>query len=581
MASDPTRNILPLRHPRRIRADDALPGIEKERIEATNRPGVPSFAGGLSVGALGLTLALIVSIAWGTALFYLAARLGVDTRVRLSWIDAAHVYVGLVGGVFILAKVSRVRFRYRVTGVAEVIPWQRWISWSLLILYSAIFLSGVLALFPIHGRLYEDLLNFHLLSSVWAIAPTTWHVWHYRRRAAPYLRRILPRGRTIRYWAGIALAVTPLVVVLGNARALSQLPEVMGGAAWSQSSLNGSYLDRIIVGPNGTLIAAGDALYLSRDGTVWTQIDIPGVPLPPSANPTPAVHQHGAPTGKNLGLALAVAGDSIFVGTINGLYRTDTQTGPLVQVGFQDKTVNAIAVDPSDPRTLWVGSSSGLMHSSDGGATWSTAVAGLSKPNAVSAIDLAGSRSYASDSTGVFELSSPQQGWRRISTLPDVVDLTSSPDGRQLYATSATQGVQIFAIGTWRSTDSLASPHQAHLGNEKHPEVLSLAPIDGRLYAVGTSFGVSASADDGQTWSQLGGGLENVTPAQLVDYQNGLVAATSNGVYRFRLESAAPASSTWWLVLVAAVVVFGVAGAALAGFDRLPGLRSSSRRRST
>ena len=85
---------------------------------------------------------LLVSVAWGTALFYLAARLGVDARVNLSWIDAAHVYVGLVGGVFIVAKISRVRFRYRVAGVAEVIPWQRWISWSLLVLYAAIFVGS-------------------------------------------------------------------------------------------------------------------------------------------------------------------------------------------------------------------------------------------------------------------------------------------------------------------------------------------------------------------------------------------------------------------------------------------------------
>jgi hypothetical protein len=546
-----------------------------------DRPGVLSLAGRLSVGALGLSLALIVSIAWGTALFYLAARLGVDTRVRLSWVDAAHVYVGLVGGVFVLAKISRVRFRYKVAGVPEVIPWQRWISWSLLVLYSAVFVSGVLALLPIHGRLYEDLLNFHLLSSVWAVPPTTWHVWHYRNRAAPYLIRILPHGRTLRYWAGIALAIAPALVVVGNARALSQLPQVMGGANWSQSSLNGSYLDRIITEPDGSLVASGDALYVSRDGKVWTQIDIPGVPLPPSANPTPAVHQHGAPTGKNLGLALAVDSGSIYVGTNNGLYRTDSQTGPLVPVGFQGNTINCIAVNQLDPRTIWVGTSSGLMRSSDGGGKWSAASEGLSKPNGVLAIGFDHGRIYASDSTGVFEQSSSQQGWHRISTLPDVVDLTPSLGGKQLYATSATQGVQILENGTWRSTDSLASPHQAHLGNEKHPEVLSLAPIDGRLYAVGTAFGVSASADAGQTWSQLGGGLGNVTPAQLVDYQNSLVAATSDGVYRFPLVGGTPASVTWWLVVVAAVVVLASAGVVLAGFDRLPWSRSPRSRRST
>ena len=480
------------------------------------------------------------------------------------------MYVGLIGGAFVLAKITRVRFRYKVAGVAEVVPWQRWISWSLLMLYSAIFVSGVLALLPIHLRFYEDLLNFHLLSSVWAIAPTTWHIWHYRRRAAPYITRLLPRGRTLRYWAGIALAVVPALAVVGNARALSQLPQVMGGAAWSQTALKGSYLDRITTGPGGSLIAVGDALYVSRDGTIWTQIDIPGPPLPPSASPTPGLHQHGAPNGKNLGLALAVTGNSIYVGTDNGLYRTESDTGSLHQVGFNGATVNTIAVDPSEPRSIWVGASSGFVHSADAGTTWSPAGAGLFKPNAVSAIGFARRRIYVSDSTGVFGADGAQADWRRVSSLPDVVDLTPSPDGSLLFATSATEGVQILENGKWRSTDSLASPHQAHAGHEKHPEVLSLAPIDGRLYAVGTSFGVSASADGGQTWSQLGGGLETVSATQLIDYQNTLLAATSNGIYRFPLASSAQASVSWWLAVISLVVIFGLAGVVLAGFDRWP-----------
>jgi photosystem II stability/assembly factor-like uncharacterized protein len=518
---------------------------------------------------------LLVSVAWGTALFYLAARLGIDTRVKLSWIDAAHVYVGLVGGVFIVAKISRVRFRYKVAGVAEVIPWQRWISWSLLILYAAVFVSGVLALLPLHGRLYEDILNFHLLSSVWAVAPTTWHVWHYRRRAAPYLTRILPRGRTARFWAGVILALVPTVVLVANARALSQLPQLMGGAAWSPSALNGSYLDRMITGPDGSLIAAGDALYLSRDGTVWTQIDIPGVPLPASTAPAPAVHQHGAPTGKNLGLSLATSGTSIYVGATSGLYRTDSQTGALVEIGFQGKTVGALAIDPSNPKSIWAGTSSGLLRSDDGGATWTAAGAGLSKPNTVAALASAGGQMYAADSTGIFVLRPAGQNWQRISNLPNVVDLAPGPDGSPLFATSATDGVQYFENGSWHATDSLASPHQHHTGNETHPEVLSLAPVAGRLYAVGTSFGVSASADAGQTWSQLGGGLENVTPAQLVDYRGSLVAATSNGVFVFPLNSATPASPTWWFAVLATVVAFGIAGVGLAGLDRLPRLSQS------
>jgi hypothetical protein len=498
--------------------------------------------------------------------------------VRLSWIDAAHVYVGLVGGVFVAAKVWRVRFRYRVPGVAEVVPWQRWVSWSLLVLYSAIFISGMLALLPIHGRVYADIINFHLVTSVWAVAPTTWHVWHYRRRAVPFLTRLLPRGRTLRYWAGLALAIAPALVAVGYPRAVSQLPQVMGGSAWTQTALSGSYLDRIVVRSDGTLVAAGDALYVSRGGTVWTQIDIPGVPLPASAAPTPSVHQHGAPTGKNLGLSLAVDAGSIYVGTSSGLYRTETQAGPLVEVGFAGQTVNAIAIDASGPGSIWVASSAGLMRSADQGTTWAPAGSGLAKPNSVAALTLMAGRLYASDSTGIFESAASQAAWTRVSSQPSVIDLTLNADGSRLYATSSTSGVEVFDGQMWQTTDSLASPHQHHVANEgPHPEALSLATVDGRLYAVGTAYGVSASADGGQTWTQLGGGLADVTPAQVVGYQGSLLAATSNGIFAFPLRGDPTASPGWWVAVIASVIVSGVAGVLVVGLERMPRLRLSVR----
>ena len=37
---------------------------------------------------------------------------------------------------------------------------------------------------------------------------------------------------------------------------------------------------------------------------------------------------------------MAVTGSSIYVGTSSGLYRTDTPTGPLDEIGFQGKTVD-------------------------------------------------------------------------------------------------------------------------------------------------------------------------------------------------------------------------------------------------
>jgi hypothetical protein len=80
--------------------------------------------------------------------------------------------------------------------VPGVVPWQRWLSWSMLVLYTAVFLTGVLLLLPIRGQAYADLVQLHLLTSVWALPLTTWHAWHYRAGALPYLRRWARASRT-------------------------------------------------------------------------------------------------------------------------------------------------------------------------------------------------------------------------------------------------------------------------------------------------------------------------------------------------------------------------------------------------
>lgn len=110
-----------------------------------------SPAARLSIGALGLTLVLMVSAAWATGVVYLQARLGLGWPLRPALVDGAHAYVGVVGGVFVAAKVARVGLRHRVRGVPSVVPWQRWVSWSLLVLYGAVFVSGVLLFLPIRG----------------------------------------------------------------------------------------------------------------------------------------------------------------------------------------------------------------------------------------------------------------------------------------------------------------------------------------------------------------------------------------------------------------------------------------------
>src|SRR5207244_3035530 len=82
----------------------------------------------------------------------------------------------------------------------------------------------------------------------------------------------------------------------------------------------------------------------------------------------------------------------------------------------------------------------------------------------------------------------------------------------------------------------------SHLhSGQVHQTLQSVLPFAGRLYAAGTTDGISASDDGGQTWTQLGAGVAGVGPGQVVAFHGALWAATSNGVYRYLLTSAAPA----------------------------------------
>ena len=535
------------------------------------------IAGRLSPGALGLSLVLLVSAAWGTGAFYLLARLGAGSPLGLATMDGIHVYVGLAGGVVVVAKVARVGLRYRVEGVPGVVPWQRWMSWSLLVLYGAVFLTGVLALLPISGRVASDLVDLHLLTSVWALVPTTWHVWHYRVRALPYLRRWSRRAAGRRFWTALALAALPTPALVVGGAAVSQLPEVLGGASWSPAALHGSYLDRVATTPDGALVAAGDALYTSRDGVVWERIDLPVGAAPPPAAGAPAAggHQHGqpAPAGNITALALAPDG-AVFVGNARGLFRSAGLDGPLEQVPYGGGAVSALCAGAG---TLWVASAGGPLLSADGGRTWSSGVAGLEQPGAVSAISCAGGDVFASDALGVYRWDAGRAGWARSSRQPFVVSLTPSPDGRELYAASPTDGLQALALpgGRWTRLEDAAPIHNH--GGHVHGQPSSVAPVDGRLYAAGTSEGVSASSDGGRTWTQLGGGLGTDTPAQVIGFRGGLLAATSGGLYGFPLRAAPPASPRWWLAVVAAALAAGLVAAAVGALG--PGPRAVRRAR--
>jgi hypothetical protein len=527
--------------------------------------------GRLSLGALGLSLVLLVSTAWGTGLFYLLARLGTGSPIRLASLDGIHVYVGVVGGIFVLAKVARVGLHHRVEGVPGVVPWQRWLSWSMLVLYTAVFLTGVLLLLPVRGQPYADLVQLHLLTSVWALPLTTWHAWHYRARALPYVRRWARRLAGRRFWIGLALVLLPLPVLLADAPAVSQLPTVLGGASWTPvDALQGTYLDSIARAPDGTLVAAGDALYISHDGVVWLRVDVPASAAPalgagqPAGSDQHAGHQHGQAVPPNPITALAVAPSQVFVGSSQGLFASSF-AGPMQQVAFPGGGVRGLALDPAAAQVLWATSASGPLVTSDGGQSWSRQTAGLARPADVSAIAYLGRDLFVSDGTGVFLWQPALQSWARTSSAWSVTLLSPSPANDALYASSESTDLQVLTNGHWTDL-GLPAPVHVHHGHV-HGQPAAVTSVDGRLYAAGTPDGVSASADGGWTWTQLGGGLGGATPNQVIGYEGSLWAATTDGLYQFPLAVRGGATPSWWIMLLGLAIALGLAAIGVSTLD--------------
>jgi hypothetical protein len=233
--------------------------------------------------------------------------------------------------------------------------------------------------------------------------------------------------------------------------------------------------------------------------------------------------------------------------------------------------VTAVTIDPANPRALWTSSAAGLMLSSDGGHTWANVGAGLGRPETVSSITYLGSHLFASDVTGVFEWAAGSRSWVRSSDQLSVISLAASPDARQLYAASSNGELRALVGGGWQT---MATPGTAHLhGGQVHQTLRGVLPVAGRLYAVGTTDGVSASADGGQTWTQLGGSITGRAPGQVIAFRGRLFAATADGVYQYPLTADAPASAGWWAALVGAALILGSLALAVLGLDRLRAVR--------
>src|SRR5205814_2266866 len=167
-----------------------------------------------------------------------------------------HTYVGVASMTFLMAALA--------TGRIPVSARPRWLGPVLFLLYAGIYASGVLLLLPIDPSIRASLVTAHLLTTVWAVPPTTIYVWHSRAALAQFIGGQL-RRTPARLWLALGFLLVPVVILSAFPRTLSPLAQTGTGAVWTPLGPRGVFLDRMAASPDGQeLVAGGEGLYVRR-----------------------------------------------------------------------------------------------------------------------------------------------------------------------------------------------------------------------------------------------------------------------------------------------------------------------------
>ncbi|HTO73757.1 MAG TPA: SBBP repeat-containing protein, partial [Gemmatimonadales bacterium] len=195
----------------------------------------------------------------------------------------------------------------------------------------------------------------------------------------------------------------------------------------------------------------------------------------------------------------------------------------LYQSGINSAT--ALALDPSDPGTVYAGSANRIYRSSDAGATWSTlATFDVTRVNGIAVDPAAGPTLYAATSgKGILKSTDGGATWAGANTgIPPAAN--SLPFASRVWIEPKHPSTLFAAVngafqGTLaRSTDS-GRTWQVLADPSLNPGISSLSfdPFTpGRLYVTGV-LGTAYSSDDGLTWSPLDNvGLPNWRPSAIL-----------------------------------------------------------------
>lgn len=397
---------------------------------------------------------------------------------------------------------------------------------SMIVLYALVLVTGAAALLPLSSGLRNDIVEGHLVASIWAGVPTGWQIWTYRRRLVASARTGLSSMVVRRQLVSLVVLAGPILFFATVwPRPVSQLSRADAGGTWVKTGPR-VFVDRLM-DVRGNTVAGGDGLY-AKSPRGWRQV--------------------GPFSMLNLVLGMSVPGEgpvAIWVGTTAGLYAARDVTGPYLRVPLPAHDVHAIAVTPGRPNQIWASSNAGFLRSDSGGLSWAGHNLGVRQPETAWALKWFHARLYASDQEAVYAWTG--EWWKEVSGQFGVVSLDTAGRDR-LFSSSMGDGLRELDRNGWKADDGGLPVHNH--GSVRGIHVLSLTwPANGAGPYVGTmTDGAATSIDSARSWVLAWPGLRKAGVVwRVLPVGNTLMAATDTGLLSYQLPPGQPATWTWWL----------------------------------
>ena len=222
--------------------------------------------------------------------------------------------------------------------------------------------------------------------------------------------------------------------------------------------------------------------------------------------------------------------------------------------------VSSLAIDPTNSSTIYAGAGQGVVKSTNGGESWTSANTGLPSGSAgVLAVDpITSSTLYTATFGGIFKSTNGGGNWSGMNTLPSnsfIQSLSIDPlSPSTIYAVLNGAG----GMGILKTMDGGASWNAIHSSlsdaNTGVPCIICPLAIDpttpSTIYAAG--FGIVKSADGGQSWKAVNTGIP--TPVRPSGLSPGIPFPSLASIVSLSIDPITPST------IYAAYAVFGSGG---------------------